>query len=104
MCVDDGDQGSRRLDLRRASKYEAPQGDAASAAGWVGSVATWEFTGLVPGTYHVAAAWFAANRASNSPFTVRETIGGAELDTVLVNRKSHPMTSTATEPTGRIDV
>ncbi|MCA9024175.1 MAG: FG-GAP repeat protein [Planctomycetaceae bacterium] len=55
------------------------------------SVATWEFTGLVPGTYHVAATWFAhANRASNSPFTVRETIGGAELDTVLVNQKVAP--------------
>ncbi|MCA9111306.1 MAG: pre-peptidase C-terminal domain-containing protein, partial [Planctomycetaceae bacterium] len=94
IIIDDGDAGFSTIGpWAPRTPASAFQGDTHHRPpnGLGESVATWEFTGLVPGTYHVAATWFAhANRASNSPFTVRETIGGAELDTAIVNQKIAP--------------
>jgi hypothetical protein len=56
----------------------------------VGSlVSRWEFTGLTPGQYRVAATWNAkSNRATDAPYTVSD--GTSALGTVLVNQEVAP--------------
>ena len=52
-------------------------------------VATWTFSGLMPGLYRVAATWTTnANRVSNAPFTVFD--GTTLLTTNYVNQKLTP--------------
>jgi hypothetical protein len=56
-------------------------------AGTGGSVATWTFSGLTPGTYEVSATWSPdPNRATNAPYTV---ITGSST-TVTVNQTQSP--------------
>lgn len=51
--------------------------------------AIWTFSGLAPGTYQVAATWSAhSNRATNSPFTIKD--GSTPLGTVRVSQELAP--------------
>jgi hypothetical protein len=57
------------------------------------ATATWTFSSLTPGNYQVSTTWysppeFAANRATNAPFTIS---GGAAPLTVLVNQELNPV-------------
>lgn len=57
-------------------------------------VATWTFSGLIPGSYRVAATWSSfTNRASNAPFTILDDT--APLTTVYVNQRLAPAGFTA---------
>ena len=59
-----------------------------SPAGTGANVATWNFTGLSPGTYRVAATWSAeSNRATDAPYTIK---GGASPFTVDINQEVPP--------------
>lgn len=57
-----------------------------------GNTATWTFDGLPPGQYAVSATWtFAGDRASDSPFTIREGgPNGAILANLNVNQEQNP--------------
>ena len=60
-----------------------------SAAGTGDDVVTWSFSGLIPGTYRVAATWTSyTNRASDAPFTILD--GQTPIATVLVDQLSSP--------------
>jgi hypothetical protein len=60
-----------------------------AAAGNGSSVASWTFTGISAGAYRVSATWFPhPNRATNSPFTIRD--GATPLATVRVNQELAP--------------
>ncbi len=54
-------------------------------------VARWEFNGLTPGNYAVSATWVAhQNRATNSPFTAFDLVGGNVLNSTVVNQELAP--------------
>ena len=60
-----------------------------SLAGTGTDVATWTFSGLLPGMYRVAATWTAYNnRATNAPFTLLDNT--TLLTTSYVNQKLSP--------------
>ncbi|HZL92930.1 MAG TPA: choice-of-anchor D domain-containing protein, partial [Vicinamibacterales bacterium] len=57
------------------------------------STATWQFDGISSGVYRVSATWPGADasvRATNAPFTIRETVSGPILHTALVNQIPDP--------------
>ncbi len=60
-----------------------------SAAGTGTDVASWTFSGLMPGDYRVAATWkHYFNRATNAPFTILDDT--TFLTTIYVNQKLAP--------------
>ena len=60
-----------------------------SLPGTGSDIATWTFSGLLPGEYRVAATWtHYSNRATNAPFTILD--GTTPLSTVQVNQQLAP--------------
>ncbi len=60
-----------------------------SLAGTGTDVASWTFTGLMPGRYRVAATWKEySNRATNAPFTILDDT--TPLTTIYVNQQLAP--------------
>ena len=60
-----------------------------AAAGSGGNTATWQATGLPPGTYDVQVTWVAwTNHATNAPYAVYD--GGTSLGTVFINQQQAP--------------
>jgi hypothetical protein len=58
------------------------------------ATASWQGTGLVPGTYTVAATWDAmTNHATNAPYSIYD--GNTLLTTVYANQTQSPVGSTA---------
>ena len=57
------------------------------------TTATWQFDSISSGVYRVSATWPGADasvRATNAPFTIRETVSGPILHTALVNQIPDP--------------
>ncbi len=64
-----------------------------AAAGTGANTATWQFTGLAPGTYDAQVTWTAvANHATNATYTVYD--GNTSLGSVTVNQQQAPSGTT----------
>ncbi|MEZ6146754.1 MAG: hypothetical protein R3B91_15320, partial [Planctomycetaceae bacterium] len=93
IIIDDGDAGFSTVGgFVAATNPNARDGDVHNAPQGVGgSIARWEFTGLAPGNYQVSATWVAhPNRATNSPFTILDGVGGNQLNRRIVNQEQAP--------------
>ncbi|MCA9110134.1 MAG: hypothetical protein KDA52_09320 [Planctomycetaceae bacterium] len=93
IIIDNGDPGFSVVGQWTARNNPvARDGDVHNSFQGDGSdVATWTFTGLTPGNYEVSATWQAfANRATNSPFTAFDGVGGPQLNTVSLNQQMAP--------------
>jgi len=98
QIIDNGDAGFSTVegplldDSWFTSNTEGRDGDVEYARNGDGnSVATWEFTGLTPGNYRVSATWsIHPNRATNAPYTIRESVGGTAINVVSVNQELAP--------------
>src|SRR5262249_38544490 len=90
QTVDDGNAGCHAVSgTWPTSTLGGFQGDSRyHDAGTGANVATWPFT-VNPGRYRISATWpAAANRASNSPFTVLD--GTTPLGTQALNQRQAP--------------
>ncbi len=93
IIIDDGDPGYSTVGLwTTALNPNGRDGDVHNhAAGQGFNISRWEFTGLTPGNYVVSATWVPhPNRATNSPFTIRDALGGKNLHTSFINQKLAP--------------
>ncbi len=91
--IDDGEAGFSTVGgFVAVSNANARDGDVRNVAQGSGaSVASWQFDGLAPGRYQVAATWVAhPNRATNAPYTILDSVGGNQLNRVLVNQELAP--------------
>jgi len=84
------DNGSAGFTTSGAWQQTAGSGNASDthwvASGATSSAATWNFTGLAPGQYRLAATWPASRLyATDAPFSVMN--GGQKLATVRVNQQ-----------------
>jgi len=93
IIIDDGEPGFTTVGPWETSlNPDGRDGDVRNRAP-IGELSTsrWEFTGLAPGNYRVSATWVPhPNRATNSPFTIRETVGGAKLLSSIINQQLAP--------------
>ncbi len=93
IFIDDGDIGYTTVGPWTTSlNPDGRDGDVRNqAAGDGSSISRWEFTGLESGNYLVSATWVAhPNRATNSPFTIRDAIGGTNLHSSHINQRMAP--------------
>ncbi|MCA9027882.1 MAG: FG-GAP repeat protein [Planctomycetaceae bacterium] len=91
--IDDGDPAFSTVgSWTSPARVTGHEGDVHHSPGGDGQkVARWEFTGLVPGNYRVSATWPAhVNRATNSPFSILDGVGGRVLHEVAVNQELPP--------------
>ncbi len=91
LIIDDSTAGfSQSGSWASTLSASAMQGEFLStAAGQGNNSASWTFTALPAGRYHVYTTWVSSgDRASNSPFTVSD--GGALAQTFLVNQQQSP--------------
>ena len=91
QIVDNGDNGFSAVGQWTQWEGQGFGNDIHESLPGTGSdVATWTFSGLLPGEYRVAATWTSySNRATNAPFTILD--GTTELATVEVNQKAAPV-------------
>ena len=102
LIIDDSTSGfSQTGSWTNTTSALAMQGEFLSApAGQGNTSASWTFTALPAGRYHVYTTWVpSGDRASNSPFTVSD--GGALAQTFLVNQQQAPSDGTAAGMTWR---
>ncbi len=98
MIIDNGDAGFSTVGIWTAkANLLARDADVHhSAAGTGSNLARWEFTGLTPGNYRVSATWLEhANRATDSPFTAFDAVGGGVLNSRKINQELAPDDFTA---------
>ncbi|MCA9108490.1 MAG: FG-GAP repeat protein [Planctomycetaceae bacterium] len=91
--IDDGDPAFSTVgSWTSPARVTGHEGDVHRSPGGDGQkVARWEFTGLVPGNYRVSATWPAhVNRATNSPFSILDGVGGRVLHEAAVNQELPP--------------
>ncbi len=90
QIIDNGDTGYSTVGPWVRWTGQGYYGDVdENLAGTGGDSATWQFTGLQPGQYQVAATWTPfSNRASNSPFEIYD--GGQRLATIPINQRVAP--------------
>ena len=91
QIVDNGDNGFSAVGQWTQWEGQGFGNDIHESLPGTGSdVATWTFSGLLPGEYRVAATWTSySNRATNAPFTILD--GTTELATVEVNQRAAPV-------------
>ncbi len=93
LLIDDGDPGFSTVGMWNTPAIpNGHEGDVHhSPGGNGGKVARWEFTDLTPGNYRVSATWPAhVNRATNSPFSILDGVGGRVLHNIEVNQELSP--------------
>src|SRR5262249_50293424 len=87
--LDDGDPGFVTVGEWTTVTGQGFQGDVRVSNPGQGDGAVWAFTGLVPGTYRVAAPWApGAGRATDAPYLVFR--GGTVVSAVRVNQQQAP--------------
>ena len=90
QIIDNGDAGFAAVGEWTRWTGQGYENDIHESLPGTGSdVASWTFSGLMPGTYRVAATWKEySNRATNAPFTVLD--GATPLTTIYVNQRLAP--------------
>lgn len=91
QIIDNGDAGFAAVGEWSRWTGQGYENDIHESLPGIGAdVASWAFTGLVPGTYRVAATWSVyTNRATNAPFTILDA--ATPLTTDYVNQKLAPV-------------